>query len=60
MNTLLVLQLGILKVILDAVLEGRTSDVIVVPISIQYERVLEGRTYVVSLRAFTLPRTDYR
>jgi hypothetical protein len=29
------------------VLEGRTTDVVIVPISIQYERVLEGRTYVV-------------
>lgn len=39
-------QFGILKVLLDTVLAGRTSDVILCPVSIQYDKVIESRGYV--------------
>ena len=39
-------KFGLLKVVLDAVLSGRVKDVILVPMSIDYDRVIETETYV--------------
>ena len=38
-------KLGMLGVALEGHFEGRVSDLIVVPISIQYDRVVEGSSY---------------
>ncbi|KAL8292445.1 hypothetical protein RQP46_001057 [Phenoliferia psychrophenolica] len=39
-------KLGILKYVLEAYQSGRTSDVIICPISIQYDKVLETESYL--------------
>lgn len=39
-------KFGILRIILDAVLSGRTKDCLIVPISIGYDRVVETSSYV--------------
>lgn len=38
-------KLGILRYILEGINEGRTQDVFLCPISVQYDRVLESETY---------------
>ncbi|KAI9350608.1 acyltransferase-domain-containing protein [Zopfochytrium polystomum] len=42
-------KFGILKIILEAVLAGRTKDCIIVPMSIGYDRVIETESYVSEL-----------
>jgi 1-acyl-sn-glycerol-3-phosphate acyltransferase len=46
---LLTPRFGILKIILEAVLAKRVKDVIVVPVGISYDKVIEGGTYVSEL-----------
>lgn len=43
---LLTPKFGILKIILDAVLDGHVDDCILVPMSIDYDKVIETATYV--------------
>eukprot|EP00002_Diphylleia_rotans_P026400 TRINITY_DN525_c0_g2_i1.p1 TRINITY_DN525_c0_g2~~TRINITY_DN525_c0_g2_i1.p1 ORF type:complete len:1229 (-),score=251.97 TRINITY_DN525_c0_g2_i1:134-3820(-) len=38
-------KLGLLSVVVDAVLDGRLSDVSVVPISIMYDKIIETKSY---------------
>jgi len=42
-------KLGILKYILDGLIDGRTEDVWLCPISVQYDSVIESETYVSEL-----------
>lgn len=39
-------KLGILKLVLDAVLNGRAKDCVIVPMSLQYDKVLETDSYI--------------
>ncbi|CAG8509781.1 6104_t:CDS:10, partial [Scutellospora calospora] len=39
-------KLGILKIILDCILSGRAKDCWIVPVSLQYDKVIETETYV--------------
>ncbi|CAJ0747851.1 21784_t:CDS:10 [Entrophospora sp. SA101] len=39
-------KLGILKIILDCILSGRAKDCWIVPMSIQYDKVIETESYV--------------
>ncbi|CAB5170961.1 unnamed protein product [Rhizophagus irregularis] len=39
-------KLGILKIVLDCILSGRAKDCWIVPMSIQYDKVIETETYV--------------
>ncbi|CED82040.1 glycerol-3-phosphate acyltransferase [Phaffia rhodozyma] len=39
-------KFGILKDILNAVISDRTTDVLLAPVSIQYDKVIESRSYV--------------
>ncbi|KDN41525.1 acyltransferase-domain-containing protein [Tilletiaria anomala UBC 951] len=42
-------KLGILKYIVDGLMDGRTNDVWICPISLQYDSVIESETYVSEL-----------
>lgn len=46
MGKLLQPKFGILKIILDAVASGRIRDVILCPMSIGYDKVIETESYV--------------
>ncbi|RIB04285.1 acyltransferase-domain-containing protein [Gigaspora rosea] len=39
-------KLGILKIVLECILSGRTKDCWIVPVSLQYDKVIETETYV--------------
>ncbi|KDE03677.1 hypothetical protein MVLG_05866 [Microbotryum lychnidis-dioicae p1A1 Lamole] len=39
-------KLGILKYVVEGLLAGRTSDVLICPISLQYDKVIETETYI--------------
>lgn len=49
-------RLGLLGVAVDAVLSGRVPDLIVAPISMQYDRVVEGSSYSKQLLGAPKPR----
>ncbi|KAJ1027687.1 hypothetical protein NDA13_003147 [Ustilago tritici] len=42
-------KLGILKYVVEALLNGRTDDVWICPVSLQYDSVIESKTYVSEL-----------
>lgn len=46
---LLTPKFGMLKIVLDSLLGGRIKDVVIVPMSIDYDRVVETETYVSEL-----------
>lgn len=39
-------KLGILKYIVEALENGRVEDVVICPISVQYDKVIETETYI--------------
>ncbi|KAI3638637.1 hypothetical protein MIR68_003135 [Amoeboaphelidium protococcarum] len=39
-------KFGVLKIVMDAILSGKVDDVVIVPVSVDYDKVIETETYV--------------
>lgn len=42
-------KLGVVKIILDSIISGRTTDCHIVPISIGYDKIIETSSYATEL-----------